>query len=150
MTDHDLETLVREARSRRRLPRGATCETCRAARQLSAKRDGRVLCYACLQTELGRSGVEEDHLAGRVNLAGLVVRLQANAHRDVSDLRTQLGKDDWPDADGDPLLVLAHFLCGLATLLVVLARWLVELAAQAAARLGPEGWEGTAPVPVVP
>jgi hypothetical protein len=68
----------------------------------------------------------------------------------VTELRTQLGGDEWPPADGDPLLTLAHFLHGLGTLLIVIARSLVDLAAYAASRLGPSGWEGAPPAPVVP
>jgi len=148
MHDPDLDALARRARKAQRLPRGATCESCGTTSHVAVRPDGRLLCYACLLRETGRSGVEEDHLAGRRNLGGLVVRLDANAHREVSELRLQLGLGDWPDADGDPLRVLAHFLGGLATLLVVLARWLHALADDAAGRLGPTGWEGAAPAPV--
>jgi hypothetical protein len=150
MHDHDLDALAREARRKRRLPAEATCDGCGTTKQPSLRPDGRVLCYACVQLENGRRPFEEDHIAGRVNLAGLVVRLDPNAHRDVTDLRLQLGTSDWPTAGGDPLLILAHFLAGLATLLVILGAWLVELAAEAADRLGAAGWSGTVTPPVVP
>jgi hypothetical protein len=150
MTDYDLEAIARGARRKRRLPPEAACDTCGTTRPVFVRPGGRVLCYACLQVESGRRPVEEDHLAGRANLGGLVVRLHPNAHRDVTDLRRQLGTGDWPSADGDPLLILAHFLAGLATLFVVLAEWLVTLAAQASERLGSTGWAGTASSPVVP
>jgi hypothetical protein len=150
MPDHEIDALARAAHRRRRLPPDAVCATCATSEQLSRRPDGRVLCYADLRVETGASPVEEDHIAGRVNLGGLVVRLRANDHRTVTELRTQLGADEWPRADGDPLLTLAHFLHGLGTLLIVLARWLVELAADAARRLGPSGWEGAPPAPIVP
>ena len=150
MPDHEIEALARAARRRRHLPAGAACATCATAEQLSLRPDGRVLCYAHLREEAGAGAVEEDHIAGRENLGGLVVRLRANDHRAVTELRTQLGGDEWPPADGDPLLTLAHFLHGLGTLLIIVARWLVELAADAARRLGPSGWEGAPLAPVVP
>lgn len=150
MHDNDLAALARRARKAQRLPRGASCEACGTPSHVASRPDGRVLCYACLLRETGSSGVEEDHLAGRRNLGGLVVRLDANAHREITELRLQLGLGDWPDADGDPLRLLAHFLGGLATLLVVLARWLLELADDAARRLGPACWAGAVPPPVVP
>jgi len=150
MPDHEIDALARAASRRRRLPTGAACATCATTVQLSHRPDGRVLCYAHLREEGGARAFEEDHVAGRENLGGLVVRLRANDHRAVSELRAQLGGDEWPPADGDPLLTLAHFLHGLGTLLIVLARWLVELAADAARRLGPSRWEGAPPAPVVP
>ncbi len=150
MHDPDLDALAREARHKRRLPPDAACATCQTTRHLKASPDGRVLCYGCRRAEAGACEVEEDHVAGRANVGGLVVRLRPNDHRTVTELRTQLGVDAWPDADGDPLLVLAHFLAGLATLLVLLAAWLVELAADTAARLGPDRWAGAPLVPVAP
>jgi len=150
MPDHEIDALARAARRRRRLPPDAACATCATTEQISQRPDGRVLCYAHLRAEGGARPFEEDHLAGRENLGGLVVRLRANDHRAVTELRTQLGGDEWPPADGDPLLVLAHFLHGLATLLVILARWLSALAADTTRRLGPSWWEGGPPVPVVP
>ena len=150
MSDHEIDALARAARRTRRLPPDAACATCATIDQLSRRPDGRVLCYAHLREEAGAGPVEEDHIAGRENLGGLVVRLRANDHRSVTELRTQLGGDEWPSADGDPLLTLAHFLHGLGTLLIIMARWLVELAADAARRLGPSGWEGAPLAPVVP
>jgi len=150
MPDHEIDALARAARRKRRLPPDAACATCAVSDQLSRRPDGRVLCYEHLREEAGASPVEEDHIAGRENLGGLVVRLRANDHRTLTELRMQLGGNEWPAADGDPLLILAHFLLGLGTLLVILARWLVELAADAARRLGPSWWDGGPPVPVVP
>src|SRR5664280_2435789 len=132
MPAHEIDALARAARRRRRLPPDAACATCGTAEQLSRRPDGRVLCYAHLREEAGAGPMEEDHIAGRENLGGLVVRLRANDHRAVTELRSQLGGGDWPRADGDPLLTLAHLLHGLGTLFIILARWLVELAADAA------------------
>ena len=150
MTDHDLNALARGARRKRRLPPDAACDTCGTTRHLSVRPDGRVLCYACLQLGNGRGAVEEDHLAGRLNLGGVVVRLRANDHRTVTELRTQLGIDAWPAPGGDPLLAVAHLLAGVATLLWLFAEWLVEVAGHAAERLGPGGWDGVRAAPVVP
>ncbi len=150
MADHDLDTLARAGRQRRQLPAEAACSTCGESRHLKRLPDTRVLCYACRVRERGRTGIEEDHPAGRVNLGGVVIRLRANDHRTVTELRTQLGLDGWPEADGDPLLTLAHLLAGIATLLWLFAEWLVEVARDAGARLGPQGWAGVRPAPGVP
>lgn len=146
--DPEIDALAREARQRRRLPPGAACETCGGARQLSVRPDGRVLCYEHLQVERGRSPVEADHLAGRENLGGLVVRLQANDHRTVTEMRQRLGTDEWPAAEGDPLLTLAHLLAGVASLLVLVAEWLVDHALHLQATVG--AVDPTRPFPVVP
>lgn len=149
MNDPDLATIAREARRRRRLPAGAVCAECGTDRQLSARPGGRILCYLHVREEGGAGPTELDHLAGRRNLGGLLVQLRANDHRSVTELRIRLGIDDWPDAAGDPLVALAHLLAGIATLLFLVAEWLVAVAADLAQRLGPTGWEGVALAPVV-
>jgi hypothetical protein len=150
MHDPELDALSREARRKRRLPPDAVCEVCGETLHLKAYPDGRVLCYGCFRTNAGAYGLEEDHLAGRANLGGLVVRLRPNDHRTVTEMRTQLGIDEWPAANGDPLLTLAFLLAGLGTLLIVVAFWLVALSADAQGRLGPDGWAGAPLAPVVP
>ena len=149
MSDSDLAALARDARRVQQLRRHARCQRCRTTRNL-IDRGGRVLCYACGRVETGGSPTELDHPAGRANLGGLVVRLSANDHRTVTDLRIRLGVSDWPPADGDPLLTLAHFLAGTATLLILWAEWLVALAGQLADRLGTGWWAGGVPAPMVP
>lgn len=106
---------------------------------LSVGPNGLVRCYEHLDGTDAR--VEADHVAGRANLPGLTVDLQANAHRRVTDLRRQFGTDEWPEAAGDPVLTLAHFLAGFATILLVLAEWLRDLATSLIERLGPRWWE---------
>lgn len=146
--DPDISAMVRASRRRERVPEGATCTTCGGARHLRLYADGRVLCYGCRQAELGARPVEADHVAGRQNLGGLTVALLANDHRTVTDLRLRCGLDAWPPAAGDPLLVLAHLLAGLGTLLVLVAEWLVEYARQVATQL-PGPIPGARPFPVV-
>ncbi len=149
MSDPEIDALARAARRRRRLPPGAACATCAGTDHLSTRPDGRVLCYAHLREEGGASTVEEDHVAGRENLGGLGVKLRANDHRTVTEWRERLGIDDWPSADGDPLLIAAHLLAGIGTLLILVAQWLVALAADAATRLGAGGWQGAPAAPIV-
>lgn len=147
--DPDIATVAREARRNRLLPAGASCATCQATRHLKAQPDGRTLCYGCQRTELGARPFELDHIAGRTNLGGLLVVLRQNDHRTVTDLRLRLGIDDWPSAGDEPLLALAHTLAGFASILFLLAEWLVALAADLGGRLGPTVWEGAPPSPVV-
>jgi hypothetical protein len=148
MSDPTIAALAREARRDRLLPRDARCETCRTTRYL-ADDAGRVLCYACRRGEAGARPTELDHVAGRRNLGGLIVELRQNDHRAVTELRQRLGIDEWPAAEGDPLLTLAHVLAGFASLLFLYAEWLVALAADLALRLGPDRWEGAPLAPVV-
>ncbi len=150
MPDPELDAVARAARRRRRLPPDAACAVCSGRRHLAPAPDGRVLCYACRRAEQGAGPTEADHPAGRRNLGGLVVHLRANDHRTVTELRTRIGIDAWPDAAGDPLLTVAHFLAGMATLLLLVAEWLVEAARHVADRLGPRAWEGARPAPLVP
>lgn len=145
--DPDITALRLESRTR--LPAGVACSACRTTDHVSLSR-GRALCYACQRVENGTGATERDHVAGRANLGGLVVDLRANDHRTVTELRLRMGVDTWPPAEGDPLLVLAHVLAGLASLLFLFAQWLVALAADATVRLGAAGWEGAPPAPVVP
>lgn len=149
MANPDLQALAREAR--RDLPPDAACAVCGERRHLRPAPDGRLRCYACRRAERGAGPTEGDHhLAGRRNLGSLTLRLRANDHRTVTELRTRVGLDEWPDAEGDPLLVVAHFLAGMATLLLLVAEWLVDAAAHLAAELGADVWEGARPAPMVP
>lgn len=149
MGDPDIESIARTERRKRRLPPGAMCGVCGGRQHPARGRDGRVLCYEHRREAAGASTIEADHIAGRANLGGLVVHLRANDHRTVTELRQQLGLDAWPAADGDPVLIVAHLLAGLATLLWLVGEWLVELAADAKRRLGEAGWSGAPLAPVV-
>jgi hypothetical protein len=73
-----------------------------------------------------------------------VVPLDANWHRRVTDVRRQVGVDDWPRANGDALLVAAHLLAGLASLTWALAAWLVDLSRWISRELGSD-WFRRAP-----
>ena len=148
MGDYDVDALVRKQRQRQSVGRDARCERCRDTRHLS-KSGGQVLCYACRRTEHGADIVERDHIAGRANLGGLLIDLRANDHRTVTEIRLGLGVADWPSADGDPLLVLAHVLGGVASLLFLFAQWLVALAAHLAKELGDDRWATAPPHPVL-
>jgi hypothetical protein len=149
MSDPDVTTILRDTRRRRRVPVGATCATCGETRHLRLYADGRVLCYGCRQAERGAAPTEVDHVAGHANLGGLTVALLANDHRTVTELRLRLGLDAWPPADGDPLLVLAHLLAGVGTILILVAEWLVEHARAVAGQLAAPT-VGSRPFPVVP
>lgn len=148
--DPELDAVVRVVKRARRIPPGSTCAVCGTDDHLSAGPDGEILCYGCRSSRAGRRPFEEDHLAGRANLAGLVVRLRPNSHRTVTELRLSLGLADWSTADGDPLIALAHFLGGLATLLILLAEWLLEYAGELRSELGSRSLPAAARFPIVP
>jgi hypothetical protein len=148
MGDPDIDALVRERRQLRDARRVARCERCRDPRHLATTPAGETLCYACRRLETGGSAVERDHVAGRANLGGLLVDLRANDHRTVTDIRLRLAMDEWPAAAGDPLLVLAHVLGGLASLLFLFAEWLVALAGELTEQLGVSWWVTLTPHPV--
>jgi hypothetical protein len=149
MGDPDVDALVRERRQIQHVRRDARCARCKENRHLSRTPDDRLLCYACRRLETGGSAIERDHVAGRANLGGLLVDLLANDHRTVTDIRTRLGASEWPKADGDPLLVLAHVLLGIASLLVLFAEWLTKLSGDLVRTVGVAWWIGTTPHPVV-
>jgi hypothetical protein len=146
--DSHVDALVRERRQIEAVRRDARCERCKDGRHLKRTPDGRVLCYACRRLETGGSVVERDHVAGRASLGGLLVDLRANDHRTVTDLRIRLGIDDWPNAEGNPLLVLAHVLAGIASLLFLFGDWLVTVTAELNHALGPLWWVALTPHPV--
>jgi hypothetical protein len=93
--------------------------------------------------------IEHDHLAGQATMGSLTVRLRRRDHRTLSELRRVLGFDSLPPAEGDPILLLAHLLAGLSTLLALLVEYLVEWARALRERYGPRYWAGL-PSPVVP
>jgi hypothetical protein len=100
--------------------------------------------------ERGLRPTELHHVAGRANVGGFLIELWANDHRTLTELSQRLGVCDWPEADGDPLLILAHFLAGLALLLVLVADWLVDVARQVSDSLGAGGWDDVRRLPIVP
>ncbi|HYK94350.1 MAG TPA: hypothetical protein VE011_00565 [Candidatus Dormibacteraeota bacterium] len=128
MTDPDIRNEVRVARRTRRLGPDRVCSRCGEPSHLRAQADGELLCYACRRLIGGAKPTEVDHLAGRTNLGGLTAVLLSNDHRSITDIRLRLGVDRWPAGDVDPLLSLAHLLAGVASLLVLVAEWLVDQA----------------------
>jgi hypothetical protein len=150
MADPEMAALARAVHRRARLPAGAVCAGCGTAQHLAAAPDTRIVCYACRRAERGAGPTEADHPAGRRNLGGLTVNLRANDHRTVTELRTRIGTDAWPDAEGDPLLTAAHFLAGMATLLLLVAEWLVAAAHHIANTIGAGALDGLPPSPLVP
>jgi hypothetical protein len=131
MSDPTLRSILRDERAEARAEAIGPCDVCGSHVDLTATRHG----PRCYEHRLGvEAAVEADHVAGIINIAGLTVRLRGNAHRRVEMIRTALGMDEWPDAEGDPFLELAHLLGGLATLLWLAAQWLID--SVAARRLG--------------
>jgi hypothetical protein len=144
----EVDAPVGERRQARRVPRDASCSVCGETRHLTRPPGINILCYACRAAADGRAAVERDHMAGVANVGGLLIDLRANDHRTVTDIRRLLGIDDWPAAEGDPLLVLAHVIAGFGTVLILLALWLVAFAAHAANGLGPDRWIGAPSIPI--
>ena len=138
-SDPTVKALLREAKRSRRLPPGAVCVACGGTASLSKTRAGEIRCYEHLTTT---APFEVDHIAGRANLAGLTAALRPNAHRVVTDMRIDLGKDDWPIAHGDPLFAVGHALAGFASLLWLIAKWLIDLGLWLHVKLGETWWEG--------
>ncbi len=143
-----LAALSDEARRGRRVPAGSACAVCWVTDHLSRGPDRVVRCYGHSTIAAGKSSVELDHVAGRVNLGGFLVPLEANAHRSVTDIRRILGMDEWPPAGGDPLLAAAHAIGGIATIVWLIARWLVDMSAWLRAKFGASWWEGAPPFPI--
>jgi hypothetical protein len=138
--DPELRAEARRFKRIQRFPRDAHCETCGGGEYLVWTRDGAIRCYRHVRGE--GNAREEDHIAGRANFESLTVRLDANAHRRVTELRSMLGMDSWPKGEDGPLVGLAHLLAGIGSLLIVLAEWLLELAADVRARFDPWFWDG--------
>ena len=92
--------------------------------------------------------VEAHHPAGVANLPGWTVRLTGNAHRGASETWTDLGFDRLPPSLGNPLLLAGYTVAGLATIGVLVVRWLVELAAWLDQRHGTGWWRGAPPFPL--
>ena len=142
MSDPYLDTLASTNRRGAQLPPGAVCAACGTDRHLAQCPDGRILCYGDRRAALGARPTEAHHVAGRRNIGGLTIDLRSNDHRTVTDLGSRLGLEGWPDAGDDPLLLIAHFLAGVAVLLVVVAEWLIEGGPYVRERIGADGWAG--------
>ena len=144
-TDPSLEALLREDRAAQVVDALGPCEVCGSTVDVSATDRG-VRCYAHHFGSRGRA--ERDHPAGIDNLPGWTIRLDANTHRDETEIRIALGIHHWPDAKGDPLLMAAHALAGLATIGILIARWLVELDAFLLTAHGNSWSDGSPPFPL--
>ena len=140
--DRQLREIANVAKQRRRLPANATCATCQLTVRLSRSRDGQIHCYRHLDPD--RAPIERDHWAGHGVLPGALIPLEANAHRAITDLRRAMGVDELPLPDGDPLVLLARLVAGIASLLMLFAQWLAAYAAATRAGLPPPEF------PVVP
>jgi hypothetical protein len=136
--DPMLDQLARQAKRSRRVPAGATCADCGGTDQLSASTDGVVRCYEHKPTT---AAAERDHPAGRHNIGGFTIALTPAAHREVSDLRIALGIDRWPPPQGNPLVAVGHAVAGFASLLWLIAKYLIETGVWFGRHLGPTGWE---------
>lgn len=132
--DAELRLLAKGIKRIRRFPPGARCEVCGTTDHLACTRDGAFRCYAHIRGK--EAATEADHLAGRVNFGSLTVRLDANAHRRITEIRSMLGMDTWPPAAGDPLVALAHLLLGAGSLFILLGEWLMVVAIALRERFG--------------
>jgi hypothetical protein len=147
--DAELRAIARDATRARKFPPDARCGRCGRQEDLLLRSDNRILCYECQLAERGKAITEADHVAGRAN-SPLTIAVRASAHRSITEFRSRNGIDDWPNAEGNPLLTAAHFAAGLAAHLVTIARWIKDLAIWLDQRLGPTWWEGGPPCPVAP
>jgi hypothetical protein len=137
--DAELRAETRRIKRIRRFPQDAHCDVCGGGDYLAWMPDGGIRCYRHIRSDQEAS--EADHLGGRVNFGSLTVRLDANAHRRVTELRSILGMDEWPRAEGGALIRLAYLLAGIGSLLVVLAEWLVDLARVVGDRFDQRFWD---------
>jgi hypothetical protein len=140
--DRELQRLGNAAKRARRVPPGSTCAACGTDRDLSVAAGGSVRCYAHLRGT--RDATELDHWVGVANLPSAVLPLRANAHRRVTEIRGAMGFDDLPQDSREPLLLLAHLLEAIASLLVLFAEWLVDLV------MANQPGQQPPPFPVVP
>jgi hypothetical protein len=145
--DEILRARAAEAKRSRRVPSGATCVVCGTERQLSL-RDGQPRCYAHLTGD--QPIIEIEHVAGRKNMPNAVVGMNSNWHRRVEELRREAGVYRYPQANGDPILLLAHLLARGATFGLALAEWLVEVWRVVTQRMGVDWWRAAPPFPFVP
>ncbi len=144
-TDPQLRDILRDTRLQQHLPAHARCWHCGTVEQLVLRTEP-LVCYEHQEGPADR--IEQDHIAGRANLPAVTLPLRANAHRRVTRHRSVLGKDEWPAANGDPLLACAHLLAGLASILWLLAEWLKEVALFLAERHGPAWYHGLPAFPL--
>jgi hypothetical protein len=147
--DAELRAIARTESRARRLPADAKCDGCQGREALSPRPDGRILCYECQLIEAGKAPVEADHVAGRAN-SPLTVPLPANFHRSVTEFRDRNGVGQWPAADGNPLIAVAHFVAGLAAYLWAIATYLKDLAVKHDQDFGSAWWAEAPRCPVVP
>jgi hypothetical protein len=151
--DPMVNDVVRQEKRVRRLPPDACCVICERTDNLAVSPTGYVRCHDHRSKSIwfddvalrnARTWVELDHPAGRANLGGVTVPLSRTAHRTVTDARIAVGQDDWPAANGDPLLAVGHLVAGIGSLLWLIGKWLVDLAVWLSAKLGGD-WPNEAP-----
>jgi hypothetical protein len=148
MNDNPIRRDARMARRQRTLGPDARCACGEADLRCLVITGEGVQCYACRGSQVGRSGIERHHVAGRHNLSG-TVPIPSNDHRVLSDFQ-----QDWPtntvcNLDGSPLLQAAAAIRGWMDILVLILeriigwipRFLEALDAWLRERLGP-GWAG--------
>src|SRR5262245_30297682 len=124
--DPTVDAIVRDECAARVLAELGPCELCGATVEVTKTKQG-VRCYS---HHLGSGQRREvHHPAGFANIPGWTVRLSANSHRELSEVWIDLGFDRFPSASGDPLLLAAYSAAGLASIAVLLARWLFDYAA---------------------
>jgi hypothetical protein len=142
--DPSIRAIVRDARRSEKAAALGPCGRCGSDRDVSATLAG-PRCYE--HRVRVEAAIEAHHPAGIANVPGWTIRLTGNAHRDLSEAWTDLGFDSLPPSGGNPLLVAAYTVAGLAVIGVLVVRWLAELAAWLAEHFGPGWWDGAPPFP---
>ena len=146
--DPVLRALANEAARKRRLPVGTCCSVCGTTSNLVMRPDGTAVCYG--HRDGPEMKVESDHVAGVVNDPELTVRVTANAHERVEEIRRVIGKYDWAEADGDPVLAFVHMVAGVLTWGLVVCEWAIEFVQWLRCQLGQDWWRHAPPFPLLP
>ena len=86
-----------------------------------------IVCYECRINDLGRSSVEDHHIAGRRN-DSFTIPLSGNDHRCVTDLQSGWPTKTLRNPHDSLLLKEAAWLRGLSDLFIVWAEYLCRVA----------------------
>ena len=148
--DPSAAAIARRARHDRLVPPGSTCRSgCGATAFLKPQLDGTFLCYRCIRRQGGAPSFEDHHTGTKPVARKRTHRRELHAHRRATDIARDLGLDDWPAPNGDPLLTLAYVRAGEAIDEYIEAEYLRDLARSLRGQHGPTWHLGGPICPVV-
>jgi len=116
-----IDAALQAVRHAARLRGAVACATCGYAWIEALVAGDPVVCAECHARERGVATTENHHLAGRAN-SPVTVRLSANEHRILTSLQRAWPTETLRNVWGDPRLIRAAWLRGVADLLYLIAR----------------------------